>query len=227
MTMSEIPSESAPRPRPSSSPRFLRAARQFWKWFGDEHQRLSEMLRNHDTEGILAAVGPRMAMLHESISEVQHWEIGPGIRKQAALSFQLVKLENIPIIQAFVDMSPAEVLANWEINAGRPPKIWSGTFEFQDLFTLDTNMWRYVLTSYQDGAFYDIEINASSWPAAMTSEERLSAAWLALEFYLGERVLLEKIGHVEVLKSLTTAQRKRFSALPDLPDHLKHIQKKT
>jgi hypothetical protein len=194
--------------------------RAFWNWFSLEASHLADLLARSATEELVRIVDPRMKSLDERIG----WEFGPGAKRENAFSISLNgSITNLPIAEAIIKAAPD--LPKWEFNAGRPPKAWDGRFKLQNpegqAVSLDASKWRYVLTAFDDGAFFDISIIAQL--PSMDERAKTHAARVAIQGVVGERSFLERFDRVEFADSPTPEILERSTPLFSLNEHIQHL----
>jgi hypothetical protein len=192
----------------------------FWQWFVNVSPQMESILDSGDCAKLVALVSSKVEVYVPGLG----WEIGPGILKPYAFSFSLNgKLENLKAAIHAVNSAPQ--LPNWEINAGRPPKKWSGEFTMTnrlgETVNVNSSHWKYLLTGYNSNEFFDIELFTDL--KKMDDTAKLEAVTIALQGYLGELIFLRRIGSVKLIKKVDRDRLSEITDLHHLPMHLKSL----
>lgn len=199
-------------------PRLLLPSRTaaFWQWFQENAAVIGRLIDSSEAGKLDNLLSVRVHALDRGLA----WEVGPGLKKRFAFVVSPNgNPEKLEITKAIVAAAPK--VRGWEIHPAKPPKKWDLRFLIGDE-PIDARQWRYALTGYNDGEFYDVTILAPDLGELTMKDQRI-AGRLVVEGILGERVGLEKIGDVEVVHEAN--DESRFSSISVLSEHLRSLTK--
>lgn len=198
-----------------SSKRSLQAAA-FWNWFSQNASLIGRLLNDSDSHHIDELLSPRVRSLGEGI----RWEVGPGVETEYRFSLSPNgNRDRLRLTDAIVAAAPNVI--GWKFHSGKPPKQWDLRLNVRDV-PIDARPWQYLLTGYNDGEFYDVTLVAPNLPASIDDLRDL-AGYLVLEGILGERVVIERIGRIELVSDVPQSSVDRLSDIAVLASHLRHL----
>ena len=192
------------------------AVMSFWRWFSSIAQKFSS---NLEDEGILRELDDRI----RSFGDLA-WEVGPGLGKSNALVISPAGApELLHLTEEVVKYAPA--LPEWEFHSAKPPKAWSLRFTLEGVdgasIDIDARSWEYVLFRDPDGKL-DVLVHAPDLET-VAEDLRLTAAEIAVEGVVGERVRLGRVGEIEVATHLDEELRDRATSLEELAAHVRSL----
>jgi hypothetical protein len=193
----------------------------FWAWFAGESSLIAQLFSADDQRRLDALLTPQVKKLEPGLA----WEIGPGSKKtyRFVLSPQGSR-EHLVRSKQIVAAAPE--LPEWEFAPAKPPKQWDMRLIMSNRrgqeVEIDANLWKYLLTAYDNRAFFDVTLVAEKLPR-LDEKARAFAGYLILEGILGEAFVIERIGDVQLVTKVAAADLERLSELKDLPHHLEHL----
>ena len=133
------------------------SVQQFWQWFLSTSSEIEACLQAGDADKASWQMSDRIGLFFPELG----WEIGPGTDKQLFLAFTLNgDPENIAKAEEIIAAAPG--IENWEFRVGRPRREFDGQLRFVhergQQIEIDLDRWRYTLTAFDGGRFFDIEI---------------------------------------------------------------------
>ena len=190
----------------------------FWRWFMDHDAIIKGLYASESRKELMRLLSPRIKQLHEGLA----WEIGPG--KSATYAFTLSPNRSatlLRITETIVSRSPR--LDEWEFYSARPKKDWAFRVELTNQrgqsVMLDASKWKYCLTGYAGQSFFDIMLVAIDLPR-LDEAACQQAASLVLESILGERKMIERIGHIKIISHVDQETEERLTEIGFLDQHL-------
>ncbi|AMV20951.1 hypothetical protein VT03_23820 [Planctomyces sp. SH-PL14] len=195
---------------------------QFWEWFLASRRRLETTLVSGSARDLSEIVGPQIRLLSEDIG----WEIGPSGESGYGLAFTLNgNLENLALIGEILRAAPRET--GWRFSAGRPRRDVSGGFVFHNKrgqrLDVDVSEWRYTLTAFDGGAFFDVHI-ATGLPLQADERGIQQILSTAVQMMLGEAEMLRVIDRVEYIVDPDAEWDSRASPFSSLADHIDSLR---
>lgn len=189
----------------------------FWKWFESVSERLATLLDEYQTTEIANIVSPRV----KKLSKLVGWEIGPGLKKEYSFSLTFKgKKETIFLVEQIVNLAPK--LDEWEINCGRPPKMWDGRFSLRNkrgqTIEIDSSDWSYTLTAFDNNKFFDISLLGKL--PCMDEAAKNQACFIVVEGILGERETIEWVDKIIFVESPSQQQLKNATPIKYLRKHI-------
>jgi hypothetical protein len=190
----------------------------FWTWFAQNADVLAKHLDSSDSVRLLTELlSPRVASLDARL----RWEVGPGLRAKYGFTLSPAgRRDVLPLTDAIVAAAPH--IDDWEFLSGKPPKRWDLRFRVAGA-TVDARSWQYLLVGYNDGEFYDVTLVAKNLPTSLYGQ-RETVGYVLVEGLLGERVVIEKIGKVDVVDRAPPDSADRLSQIGDLAGHLIYLE---
>lgn len=169
----------------------------FWNWFQSESNEFVEKLDSGSSSEVATKINRRIKNDFPSVG----WEVGPGIEKTYFLAFTFKgDLSNVDLMSALLQDAPE--LHAWEFRAGRPRREFDGSLRFRNEIgqesTIEMTDWRYTLTEFNSGEFFDIEIHPGI-SHRLDDAACQQALNIAVQTTLGEVTALRKIGAIERL----------------------------
>lgn len=152
------------------------------------------------------------------------WEIGPGERAERFLAFSpALNAELLDYTRMLVRKAPE--IHGWEFLPAKPKKRWqnrvirivSGNKRMGYCFA----EWKYYLTSFNDGEFFDVNIV----PIGYEKEERSDleyAASLIVESELGEELFIDAVDRVNIV--LAHERKQPTDSISDLYAHIMSLR---
>lgn len=181
----------------------------FWEWFQanesnyrdvEDPQKAVEEMDEHVLE-----FGLFSWEIGESTSRPYYFMISPnGDGDRLNISYKI--------------MEAAPNMWDWEFRFCKPPQDWNYAFETYDKFLvkkeIDAAEWDYILDKTPDGFFEIIICAANMWN--IDTEDQLNAAEMVLTKILGEELVIEYLGALEVVTEFSAEQESRSKKLPVL-----------
>lgn len=174
---------------------------QFWDWFSksdhlfknmDDPQTAVEEMDNHVLEFGLFS-----------------WEIGEGQSRPYYLQVS-PNGDGARLDISYKLMKAAPNLRDWEFRYCKPPLDWDYRFEINDQslvpLTVDASEWEFILKVLPDG-LVEVVICAKNMET-VDVEDQLNAAEMALTKILGEELVINHLGALEVVKEFSIPQEK-------------------
>jgi hypothetical protein len=193
------------------------AITRFWCWFATRQEQFSEWLNANLTLWISEEMDPKMKEFFPEIG----WEIGPGENDLQFLAFTLNgDLSNIDLVREILRLCPQ--FDNWEFRAGRPRRQFSKLTIHNEIgqeVQLDLDCWRYVLTEFDHGRFYDIAV-ATSQTVNMDASAEQFVLTTAVQCALGEICALKYIDRLEFIDNPNRQWEQRSTAFKLLAAHI-------
>ncbi len=191
------------------------ASEAFWLWFTGVAGRLAADL---DNDEILTELDRRVRELGPLT-----WEVGPGLQEPNFLAISPAgQRKLLELTDEIVRDAPS--LPAWEFHSAKPAKRWTIRFSIEGSdgisHLIDGVEWRYILLRYPDGMF-DIVILAPNLPADARIEEQAGA--IVVKGQLGERLTLEHVRQIEIVRSLGPENERKSSSISDLPAHFSSL----
>ena len=188
----------------------------FWRWFAQEQSRIREAHGRGDVGWLDSVVTPRVQDIHERLN----WELGPYNAPDDTFVLSPTIRENLPLTWAVVDEAPE--LEGWHFLHAKPAKNLSSLrFTARDC-TVDADNWRYLLTSYNDGEFVDIEILVNSADDLPVAHDSFFCE-LAVEALVGEERRLEQVGSLTPVVVEDNTAIERSTSMRFLNAHLDEV----
>ena len=139
----------------------------------------------------LAEIDPRL-----------RWEVGPYDPERSFFAFSPnLNLDLLPLTEALTRVAPE--LPAWMFLSSKPRKRWkSQVIEITDandrIVRYDINKWRYYLTSFNGGEFFDVNLIPYGCEG-MPLDDLRHVASLFVEFELEERMFVEFIDRTNII----------------------------
>jgi hypothetical protein len=194
---------------------------QFWRWFMTRSDQFDEWLGNGNT----AEIGSEMQSKFQQVFPELGWEIGPGAKKRNFLAFTLNgDPGNLDLVSDILTQAPT--MPRWEFRAGRPRRDHFGQIVFRhgagQQVTIDLQEWRYVLTEYNHGEFFDIGI-ATKQQLRLDSLAKQQVLRTAVQAALGEIQMMKYVDHVDFVEEPTTEWSARSTPFEYLAQHMDQL----
>lgn len=194
----------------------------FWAWFRSKACEIAILAEREDSQSLkLLLDGPVERLIPRA-----GWEVGPGSASKWAFTLSPNGIRDLlPLTQCAIN--GAAPVDGWEFHPAKPPKKWNFQFTMRNNIgqsvNVDARGWKYLLTAYGNRSFFDIGILAENLPR-MNQRGAAQAAHIAIEGALGEKLMLERIGDVTLIRHLEREQdRDRLSPLGCLSDHISKL----
>lgn len=188
----------------------------FWGWFEQNEARITSLFTPTPDSRIFRETSANVGTLGAGLG----WEIGPGLKQESLFVISPNRdAARLRITKAVVEKAP--IVEGWEFHAAKPPKNWRHQLETKlgsDVIKLDFTDWKYLLTSYNRGEFYDLALipdRRYRWSNDILSR----CGVLFVEGAIGEELLIERIGKIRVRTS-AGARAADLTPCPYLRDHL-------
>ena len=194
---------------------------QFWSWFIARSAQFDEWLNNGVTEDI----GREMqSKFRQSFPEIG-WEVGPGMKKPNFLAFTLNgEPNNLDLVTSILQKAPTTPL--WEFRAGRPRRDYDGQLIFRNesgqKVTIDLKDWRYVLTEFENGQFFDIGV-ATKQKLRFDSRAKQQVLRTAVQAVLGELDTLRYVDRINFVEEPTEEWYGRSTPFEYLAKHIDRL----
>lgn len=188
------------------------AVTQFWQWFAENHDNVSNAYNTSDYKWLAANISHRIRELGDSLN----WEIGPYNFPDKTFVLSPTIRENLRLTRAAVKIAPK--LSGWRFLHAKPRKELNRLVFQSRGCTVDAEGWQYQLVSYNNGEFVDLMlyINAKGFPSA---HDQLFAE-LVVESLVGEELRLDRVGFVQPNIIEKTEQVENATPIRYLHDHL-------
>lgn len=162
---------------------------QFWQWFAENHDNVSNAYNASDCDWLSANISRRIRQLGDSLN----WEIGPYNLPDKTFVLSPTIRENLGLTRAAVKIAPE--LSGWRFLHAKPRKELNRLVFQSHGCTVDAEGWQYQMVSYNKGEFVDLMlyINAKGFPSA---HDQLFAE-LVVESLVGEELRLDRVGFVQ------------------------------
>jgi len=198
------------------------AISQFWEWFLASRRRLETTLASGSARDLSEILSPQVRMLSEEIG----WEIGPSGEDGYFLAFTLNgDRENLALVGEILRASPRD--AKWTFLPGRPRREFSKRMVFRNMggqrLEVDLSEWRYTLTAFDGGAFFDVRI-ATGLPLQADDRGIQQILSTAVQMMLGEAEMLRVIDRVEYIVDPDAEWDSRASPFSSLADHIDSLR---
>lgn len=130
------------------------------------------------------------------------WEIGPGENAECFLAFSPnLKFELLDFTRLLVSKAPS--VPGWEFLPAKPRKKWKNRKTRikckGEVVEFIFDEWRYFLTSFNDGEFFDVNLVPVGYDEFEEKDLRY-AGDLFVEFELGEELYIEIIDRVNIVR---------------------------
>ncbi|HBH51784.1 MAG TPA: hypothetical protein DDY91_07830 [Planctomycetaceae bacterium] len=150
------------------------------------------------------------------------WELGPGSQKRNFLAFTLNgDPTNLELVSEILKRAPT--ITRWEFRAGRPRRAYSGQLVFRNEFgqqiTISLQDWRYVLTEFDNGQFFDIDISTKQ-KLRLDSRAKQQVLKTAVQLALGELQTLRYIDRIEFVEEPIKEWYARSTPFEYLAEHI-------
>jgi hypothetical protein len=190
----------------------------FWHWFASRSNQIDEWLTNGAAKRVAQEMQGRMRGQFPRIG----WEVGPGIKRRNFLAFTLNgDPNNIDLVTDILRSAPA--ISNWEFHAGRPRRAFDGRLIFRNErgqeVEIDLRDWRYVLTAFDDGRFFDIEV-ATTKRLRLDDRAKKQVLRTAVQTALGEMDALRYIDRLEFVDEPDKEWQERSTPFEYLAEHI-------
>ena len=150
------------------------------------------------------------------------WEVGPSANSRRFFAITTNgDPQNIDIVRSIIAEAPT--LPNWDIFAGRPRRPYNDEIIFQNqrgqqrLVCLSD--WRYVLTAFDSGRFFDVAI-ATDVPLQMDESARQQLLRTTVEFALGELLVMKRIDRMSFVDHPDSQWEWRSTPFAHVASHL-------
>ena len=181
----------------------------FWEWFEESEHMFREVT---DPQAVVEAMDNHILEFG-----MFAWEIGEG---QSKPHYLLVSpngdSKRLDISYKLIQAAPN--LRHWEFHYCKPPKDWNFQFEIYDQFLvtqlIDASEWEYVLRKMEDN-YVEVIIHADNMDN-IDPEDKLNAAEMTLIKILGEELVIDHLGALEVVHEFSPVQEKRCQNMPTL-----------
>jgi hypothetical protein len=191
---------------------------EFWGWFKNHSDQIVRSLKFDDGVAATESMQTQLKALCTTIG----WEIGPVSVGRQFLAFTLNgDLRNLETIEQILKKAPS--LRDWDFIAGRPRR------EFRDIIILRNELgqersfslkdWRYVLTSFDNNAFFDIEI-ATDVRLRLDEKGQQKLLTTAVQGALGEFDTLKFIDRISFAANIDDTWESRASPFIHLSAHI-------
>lgn len=192
----------------------------FWTWFKAESSELASLLDTSQTIEIAERVGSEVERLSKGIG----WELGPGLKRDYSFTITFNgQRDRIPLVERIVAFAPD--LKRWEINCGRPPKVWDGRFVLRNRFgesiEVNSGEWSYTLVAFDSNSFFDVKLIGSL--PAMDEAAKIQACDIVVQAELGERERLEWIDKIEITQEPRKSQLDNATPIKYLRKHIESL----
>lgn len=191
---------------------------QFWSWFITRCDQFDEWLGNEVTEEI----GREMQFkIRQAFPEIG-WEVGPGVKKRNFLAFTLNgEPSNLDLVTDILRNAPT--MPHWEFRAGRPRRDYDGRLIFRNdcgqQVAIDLQDWRYVLTEFDNGQFFDIGVSTKQ-QLRLDSRAKQQVLRTAVQAALGELDALRYVDRIGFVEDPTEEWDGRSTPFEYLAEHI-------
>ncbi|MCM8528163.1 MAG: hypothetical protein NE327_16695, partial [Lentisphaeraceae bacterium] len=136
------------------------------------------------------------------IDEAIKWEAGPGQSKEYFLAFSPgYNVDKLSITKAMISEAPE--LNDWEFLPAKPRKSWTTRTVYLPTqngeIELNFDKWKYSLTSFNKGEFYDVNLTPDVLPELITNEEIERAGYFLVQSEIGQLMFLEFVDRVNIV----------------------------
>ncbi len=181
----------------------------FWDWFQE-----SEHLYREVTNPQVAVEAMDNYVLEFGMFS---WEIGEGKSKSHYLMISPNgDGKRLDISCALMEAAPN--LQHWEFLYCKPPKDWDFQLEVYDQFLVkqqvDASEWEYVLLQLP-GNYVEVTIRVNNMDD-VDMEDKLNAAEMALTKLVGEELVINYLGALEIVREFNPDQEKHSHKLGTL-----------
>lgn len=197
---------------------------EFWSWFLAHCDQFDEWLSNGTTDRI----GPEMQSIIRTMFPTIGWEIGPGDKKRNFLAFTLNgQMSNLDLVSEILLKAPSTT--QWEFCAGRPRRDYDGELVFRNEHeqeqevTIDLRDWRYVLTEFDNGRFFDIGV-ATKRRLRLDDRGKQQVLQTAVQAVLGELDVLRYVDRVGFVDEPTEEWEGRSTPFEYLAEHIDSLK---
>ena len=191
---------------------------QFWSWFSARSDQFDEWLGS----GVTNEIGREMqSKIRQAFPEIG-WEVGPGVKKRNFLAFTLNgEPRNLDLVTDILRNAPTT--PHWEFSAGRPRRHYDGQLIFRNErgqeVTVDLQDWRYVLTEFDNGQFFDIGV-ATNQRLRLDSRAKQQVLRTAVQAALGELDALKYVDRIDFVEEPTEEWYGRSTPFEYLAEHI-------
>lgn len=191
---------------------------EFWNWFITRCDQFDEWLSSGATEEI----GLEMQCKFQQAFPELGWELGPGSQKRNFLAFTLNgDPTNLELVSEILKRAPT--ITRWEFRAGRPRRAYSGQLVFRNEFgqqiTISLQDWRYVLTEFDNGQFFDIDISTKQ-KLRLDRRAKQQVLKTAVQLALGELQTLRYIDRIKFVEEPIKEWYARSTPFEYLAEHI-------
>ena len=188
----------------------------FWDWFQESEHLFREVA---DPQTAVEAMDN-----HVLEFGMFSWEIGEGHSKPHCLLIS-PNGDSHRMDISYKIMKAAPNLRHWEFQYCKPPKNWDFQFEIYDQFLvpqiIDAGEWEYVLVK-MPGNYVEVIIQANNM-ANIDPEDKLNAAEMALVKILGEELVIDYLGALEVVHEFRPEHEKRCQNMHSLKRNFERL----
>jgi len=193
----------------------------FWSWFTTRADQFEQWQSENSTHPLAGEMQPAVQRLGSGIG----WEIGPGHSRPNFLAFTLNgDLGNVQLAQEIIKAAPK--IPGWEFRVGRPARPYSDRMVFYcsqgQTLEVELQTWRYVLTAFDRGKFFDIAITSKqSLPIDQKLRDQILLT--ALQGAIGEFGVLQWIDRIQFEEFPDEQWEERATPFRHLADHLANL----
>lgn len=193
----------------------------FWSWFTTQADQFAQW----QAEGSPHQLAGEMQSAVQELCNDLGWEFGPGQGRVNSLALTLNgDLGNMEIAREIIKTAPD--LHEWEFRVGRPARPYSDRMDFYcpqgQPLEVELQTWRYVLTAFDDGKFFDIAITSKqSLPMELKLREQILLT--ALQGAIGEIGVLQWIDRIQFEEFPDEQWEERATPFRHLADHLANL----
>lgn len=189
----------------------------FWNWFLENKNSMETLNHNH----------PFINEIDTQINSLGNfvWETGPGKKKSMAFTISPNGDPNL-LEEAKNIISFAPKLDNWEFHYFKQVKDWDNYFDViikDKKHRIDISKWQYVLYQYDDNTL-DIVIKPDPFLKDY-HEDIYGISEMILDSLVGEKIRIEKIKDLEVVKKFEPDIERNKSNIVNLRSHIQKIYK--
>lgn len=168
--------------------------REFWEWFEERSTRIGRLLDEGNASLLAKEVTPKIKTLHTDLT----WEIGPGKSKEYSLTISAAKNRKLrPETSKIVSLAANN--PHWEFYPARqarevPPQVDLPNKQL----TFRTENWRFHAMQDKEKRLINLFV-IDHRLAEVDETDALSAVFLFLDAALGEDLVEEWVGNIEIL----------------------------
>jgi len=194
----------------------------FWDWFVSRASEFDSWLGEDRASLLASELQARVGDLSPAIG----WEVGPGSIARNYLAFTLNgDIGNLAVVREVLAFAPH--VTHWEFLSGRPPRPYNPQLLFRNKkgqsIEINLDEWRYVLTSFDHGTFFDITV-ASDTKLRLDARAKEQVLRTAVQTLVGEHEALRLFDKLKFVDTPGSDWEHSATPFRYLADHIQTLK---